>query len=124
MQQSDPEHFGEYMQSLQDTQEHVLPYLQQFCSLEERAPAAVMETESHEAVAASVGEKASATKSAKAQTSKSDGRKSESQAPKAGEQKKSIHERLKENKERISKSQGKDFSLWEIKGTVQRNVLL
>lgn len=108
MQKSDPEHFGEYMQTLQDTQEHVLPYLQQFCSLEERAPAAAVEAESHEAVATSTGEKAPITKPAKAQTSKLDGRKSESWAPKAGEQKKSIHERLKENKERIIKSQGKD----------------
>lgn len=108
MQQSDPEHIGEYMQTLQDTQEHVLPYLQQFCSLEERAPAVVVETESHEAVSTPAGEKAPVTKPAKAQTSISDGRKSESQVPKAGEQKKSIHERLKENKERISRSQGKD----------------
>ena len=108
MQKSDPEHFGEYMQTLQDTQEHVLPYLQQFCSLEERAPAAAVGAESHEAVATSAGEKALVTKPAKAQTSKTDGRKSERQAPKAGEQKKSIHERLKENKERIIKSQGKD----------------
>lgn len=76
MQQSDPEHFGVYVQTLQDTQGHVLPYLQQFCSLEERSPAAVVEAER--------------------------------QVPKAGGQKKSIHERLKENKERIIKSQGKD----------------
>lgn len=107
MQKSDPESFAEYIQGLEDTQEHVLPYLQEFCSLEERAP----ERESVDVAleASPSGEKVVASKAAKSMESKADGRKAEGKAQASEDKaKKSIHERLKENKERITKSQGKD----------------
>ncbi len=114
MQQSDPEGFGAYIQSLHDIQEHVLPHLQQFCSLEERAPEAVSQVDVQEVAAVSAGDKVVAATPVKAPEVKTtgrqpDGRQSETRTPKAEtKQKKSIHERLKENKERIAKTQGKD----------------
>lgn len=74
------EAFSSYMADLTDMQEHVLPYLQSFCSLEEKTP----EKESGEV-------------------------KKEGKAEKSVQGKpKSIHERLKINKELIAKQQGKD----------------
>lgn len=72
--------FTSYMADLTDMQEHVLPYLQSFCSLEEKTPEKeVMEVK----------------KEGKAEIS-------------LPEKPKSIHERLKINKELVAKQQGKD----------------
>lgn len=92
-----------YMADLTDMHEHVLPYLQSFCSLEEKTPERV-----EGAVKASVtGEKklperATSDKGALKQGSFLENKKTM-------EQKKSIHERLKINKEIIEKQQGKDI---------------
>lgn len=93
------ETFQAYIADLTDMQEHVLPYLQSFCSLEEKAPEKV------EGVAKSTvqGERRGTEKvevdkgSCYAATKVSDTK-----------ERKSIHERLKINKEIIAKQQGKD----------------
>jgi hypothetical protein len=75
------ESFQSYMADLTDMQEHVLPFLQSFCSLEEREP-------ERDVVSSTVAvQKRTAV-------------------PTPGS-KKSIHDRLKSNKELIEKQQGK-----------------
>ena len=127
MRRSDPEHVEQYMQDLRDVQERVLPYLQQFVSLEERAPEMaesrtdqsvvdvgiaaeatvgqtagnLQETANHPGKAGANPEKAGANpqkRETNPQKQMAKSQKSEA-APK-----KSIHERLKENKEKLSKS--------------------
>ena len=96
------ESFQAYMADLTDMQEHVLPYLQSFCSLEEKAPERV-----EGAVQLSVDgekkldERAVSDKGALKQGSLLENKKTM-------KKKKSIHERLKINKEIIAKQQGKD----------------
>ena len=79
------ESFQAYMADLTDMQEHVLPYLQSFCSLEEKAPEK-FEVEAGKTVLTGNKEKF------------------KSMEPR----KKSIHERLTINKEIIAKQLGKD----------------
>lgn len=76
-----------------DMQEHVLPYLQSFCSMEERAPGASDQ---------SVNISKSEMESGKITMS---GQNKRTKTVETG--KKSIHERLQINKEIISKQQGK-----------------
>lgn len=96
------ESFQAYMADLTDMQEHVLPYLQSFCSLEEKAPERV-----EGAVQLSVDgekkldERAVSDKGALKQGSLLENKKTM-------KKKKSIHERLKINKEIIAKQQGKN----------------
>lgn len=93
------EAFQAYMSDLTDMQEHVLPYLQSFCSLEEKAPEKIEGVvKSTVQGARSLPEKVEADKG------------SRSAAAKVSETKerKSIHERLKINKDIIAKQQGKD----------------
>lgn len=98
------ESFQAYMADLTDMQEHVLPYLQSFCSLEEKAPERV-----EAAVQLSVAgekklpERAVSDKGALKQGSLLVGDNATDK-----KEKKSIHERLKINKEIIAKQQGKD----------------
>lgn len=98
------ESFQAYMADLTDMQEHVLPYLQSFCSLEEKAPERV-----EGAVQLSVdgekkfAERAVSDKGALKQSSLIENKKTMEK-----KEKKSIHERLKINKEIIAKKQGKD----------------
>lgn len=78
---------GTYQQELSDMQEKILPYLQSFCSIEERAPevAKTVEKDAHaskETVKGSVKE--------------------------SGDKKLSIHERLAINKEKLEKKSDKD----------------
>ena len=88
------EAFQAYMADLTDMQEHVLPYLQSFCSLEEKAPeksentviASKLEIESGKIAMSGIKDKTKAI----------------------GSEKKSIHERLRINKKIIAKQQGKD----------------
>ena len=87
------ESFQAYMADLTDMQEHVLPYLQSFCSMEERAP---------EASDQSVNISKSEMESGKITMS---GQNKRTKTVETG--KKSIHERLQINKEIISKQQGK-----------------
>ena len=90
------DNFQSYMAELRDTQEHALPYLQQFVSLEERGSTAIAE-ESTQTVPSGKESKAVAqTKTGKG--------KPIDEAPK-----KSIHARLQEKKKEISKKPGKDI---------------
>ena len=95
--------FKEYMADLTDMQEHVLPYLQSFCSLEEKAPEIV------DAVvkADGTGEKRMPEKQVSDKGLKQ-GSLSETEKTTQKKEKKSIHERLKINKEIIAKKQGKE----------------
>lgn len=98
------ESFQAYMADLTDMQEHVLPYLQSFCSLEEKAPEKV-----EGAVQSSVdGEKKLAERAVSEKGALKQGSLIESKKTMEKKEKKSIHERLKINKEIIAKQQGKD----------------
>ncbi len=88
------EEFQSYVAELRDTQEHVLPYLQQYCSLEEKGNIAIAEETTKATPSGKESKAATQTKSEKG--------KSVDEAPK-----KSIHARLKENKEKIAKKPGK-----------------
>lgn len=85
------EAFQAYMMDLTDIQEHVLPYLQAFCSLEERTPERVL-TPVQESI------------SGENRSHHSEKEKLKSPQP----EKKSIHERIRINKEIIAKQRGKD----------------
>lgn len=96
------ESFQAHMADLTDMQEHVLPYLQSFCSLEEKTLEKV-----EGAVKASVtGEKKSPERAMSDKGALKQGSLLENK--KTMKKKKSIHERLKINKEIIAKQQGKD----------------
>ena len=98
------ESFQAYMADLTDMQEHVLPYLQSFCSLEEKTPERV-----EGAVQLSVdGEKKFAERAVSDKGALKQGSLIESKKTMEKKEKKSIHERLKINKEIIAKKQGKD----------------
>ena len=88
------ESFQAYMADLTDMQEHVLPYLQSFCSLEEKAPEKSVEPTTMSKSEVEAGKTITSGKNEKSKT--------------VEPVKKSIHERLKINKEIIAKQQGKD----------------
>lgn len=88
------ESFQAYMADLTDMQEHVLPYLQSFCSLEEKAPERSVEPTTASKSEMDAGKTIAAVKNEKSKTVQTE--------------RKSIHERLKINKEIISKQKGKD----------------
>lgn len=88
------ESFQAYMADLTDMQEHVLPYLQSFCSLEERAPERSVEPTAVSQSEMEAGKTITSLGNEKSKTVES--------------ARKSIHERLKINKEIIAKQQGKD----------------
>lgn len=98
------ESFQAYMADLTDMQEHVLPYLQSFCSLEEKAPEKV------EGVAKSTvqGERRELGIVVTDKGALKQGTLSADVRDADKKEKKSIHERLKINKEIIVKQQGKD----------------
>lgn len=89
------DHFQSYMAELCDTQEHALPYLQQFVSLEERGSAAIAEESTKTAPSGKESKAVTQTKTAKGKLM--------DEAPK-----KSIHARLQEKKKEIAKKPGKD----------------
>lgn len=98
------ESFQAYMADLMDMQEHVLPYLQSFCSLEGKAPERV-----EGAVQLSAdGEKKLAERAVSDKGTLKQGSLFENEKTMEKKEKKSIHERLKINKEIIAKQQGKD----------------
>lgn len=88
------ESFQAYMADLTDMQEHVLPYLQSFCSLEERAPERSVEPTAVSKSEMEAGKTIASVGNEKSKTVET--------------VRKSIHERLKINKEIIAKQQGKD----------------
>lgn len=88
------ESFQAYMADLTDMQEHVLPYMQSFCSLEERAPERLVEPTTVSKLEMDAGKTIASVKNEKSKTVELS--------------RKSIHERLKINKEIIAKQQGKD----------------
>lgn len=98
------ESFQAYMADLTDMQEHVLPYLQSFCSLEEKAPERV-----EGSIQLSVdGEKKLAERAVSEKGSLKQSSLIESKKTMEKKEKKSIHEQLKINKEVIAKQLGKD----------------
>lgn len=105
------EEFQKYMEDLTDMQNHVLPYLQSFYSLEEkgvqerREQQVAEKTESREAVPRAGVETNTAVKDAGQTERKAVAQKKEMPEK---EKKPSIHERLEINKRIIQEKQGKD----------------
>ena len=89
------DNFQSYIAELRDTQEHALPYLQQFVSLEERGSTAIAEESEKTAPSGKESKAVTQTKPAKA-------------APIDESPKKSIHDRLQEKKKEIAQKPGKD----------------
>ena len=108
------EEFQKYMEDLTDMQDHVLPYLQSFCSLEEKGVQERREQQISEKRENRVPVKHPTVES-KAETNREMGSVSRStkqevtkvSAPEKGK-KPSIHERLEINKKKIQEKQGKD----------------
>ena len=104
------EEFQKYMEDLTDMQNHVLPYLQSFCSLEEKG----VQERREQQVADKKESRATAKIGAEKQTHVKDTGKSErksvllKKATVGKEKKPSIHERLEINKKIIQEKQGKD----------------
>ena len=105
------EEYQKYMEELTDMQNHVLPYLQSFCSLEEkgvkerREQQVAEKTESREAVPRAGVEINTAVKDAGKAERKAVAKK---KTMPEKEKKPSIHERLEINKRIIQEKQGKD----------------
>jgi len=105
------EEYQKYMEDLTDMQNHVLPYLQSFCSLEEKGVKERREqqvaeiNESREAVPRAGVEINTAVKDAGKAERKAVAQK---RAMTGKEKKPSIHERLEINKRIIQEKQGKD----------------
>ena len=89
------DNFQSYIAELRDTQEHALPYLQQFISLEERGSTSIAEESTKTAPSGKQSKAVTQTKTAKGKLM--------DEAPK-----KSIHARLQEKKKEIAKKPGKD----------------
>ena len=105
------EEYQKYMEDLTDMQNHVLPYLQSFCSLEEkgvqerREQQVAEKNESREAVPRAGVEINTAVKDAGKAERKAVAQK---KTMPEKEKKPSIHERLEINKRIIQEKQGKD----------------
>ena len=104
------EEFQKYMEDLTDMQNHVLPYLQSFCSLgkkgmQERREQQVMDKKQSRATAVTGVEKSANVKDAGKVERKSVPQK---KVAIGKEKKPSIHERLEINKKIIQEKQGKD----------------
>lgn len=102
------------MEDLTDMQDHVLPYLQSFCSLEEKGVQERREQQVAEKQDGFVGV-ARTTTEMKADNTKTAGKENsimQSEATKvtATAKKTFIHERLEINKRKIQEKQGKDKS--------------
>ena len=93
------ESFQTYMADLTDMQEHVLPYLQSFCSLEERAHEKVEgPVKSSVTGEKKLPERAASDKGALKQSSLLENKKTN-----GNKERKSIHERLKINQVKLGK---------------------
>lgn len=89
------DNFQSYIAELRDTQEHALPYLQQFISLEERGSTSIAEESTKTAPSGKESKAVTQTKTVKGK-------------PVDEASKKSIHARLQEKKKEIAKKPGKD----------------
>ena len=88
----------EHMKGIEDqrdVQEHILPYLYEYCGLVEKSPDIATEVNEKKPAA---DHKAVQSKAVTVEVSEKS----------AGEKKKSIHDRLKENKEKLGQTSGKD----------------
>ena len=106
------EEFQKYMEDLTDMQDHVLPYLQSFCSLEEKGVQERREQQVAEKQDGMAGVARTATEM-KMENIKTVGKEtpimqSEAKKATATAKKPSIHERLEINKRKIQEKQGKD----------------
>ena len=101
-----------YMEDLTDMQNHVLPYLQSFCSLEEKGVQERREQQIAEKQDVLTGRER-ATAETKVKNTKTAGKEAlimwtEDKKVAAKAKKPSIHERLEINKRKIQEKQGKD----------------
>ena len=96
------EEFQKYMEDLTDMQNHVLPYLQSFCSLEEKG---VQERREQQVMAKKESRAIAVTGVEKSANVKDAGKEERKSVP---QKKPSIHERLEINKKIIQEKQGKD----------------
>ena len=105
------EEYQKYMEDLTDMQNHVLPYLQSFCSLEEKG---VQERREQQVAEKTESREAAPRAGIEANTAVKDAGKAErkpvaqKRAMTEKEKKTSIHERLEINKRIIQEKQGKD----------------
>ena len=105
------EEFQKYMEDLTDMQNHVLPYLQSFCNLEEKGVKERREQQIAERNEGRVDERGTSTEANAVvkDTGKADRKLVQQKQAVAGKDKKlSIHERLEINKKIIQEKQGKD----------------
>ena len=104
------EAYQKYMEDLTDMQNHVLPYLQSFCSLEEKG----VQERREQQVADKKESRVTAVTGVEKQANAKEARKAEKKsvpqkkATVGKEKKPSIHERLEINKKIIQEKQGKD----------------
>ena len=106
------EEFQKYMEDLTDMQNHVLPYLQSFCSLEEKGVQERREQQIAEKQGGLTGRER-ATAETKVKNTRTAGKeasivRTEDKNVAAKAKKPSIHERLEINKRKIQEKQGKD----------------
>ncbi|MCU6693686.1 Uncharacterised protein [uncultured Blautia sp.] len=105
------EEFQKYMEDLTDMQNHVLPYLQSFCNLEEKGVKERREQQIAERNEGRIDERVSSTEANAVvkDAGKADRKPAQQKQTVAGKKKKlSIHERLEINKRIIQEKQGKD----------------
>ena len=106
------EEFQKYLEELTDMQDHVLPYLQSFCSLEEKGVQERREQQIVEKQGGLTGRER-ATAETKVKNTRTAGKeasivRTEDKNVAAKAKKPSIHERLEINKRKIQEKQGKD----------------
>ena len=106
------EEFQKYLEELTDMQDHVLPYLQSFCSLEEKGVQERREQQIAEKQGGLTGRER-ATAETKVKNTRTAGKeasivRTEDKNVAAKAKKSSIHERLEINKRKIQEKQGKD----------------
>ena len=106
------EEFQKYLEELTDMQDHVLPYLQSFCSLEEKGVQERREQQIAEKQGGLTG-RGRATAETKVKNTRTAGKeasivRTEDKNVAAKAKKPSIHERLEINKRKIQEKQGKD----------------
>ena len=105
------EEFQKYMEDLTDMQNHVLPYLQSFCNLEEKGVKERREQQIAERYEGRADERVTSTEANAVvkDVGKTDRKPAQQKQAVVGKDKKlSIHERLEINKRIIQEKQGKD----------------
>ena len=105
------EEFQKYMEDLTDMQNHVLPYLQSFCNLEEKGVKERREQQIAERYEGRADERVTSTEANAVvkDVGKTDRKPAQQKQAVDGKDKKlSIHERIEVNKRIIQEKQGKD----------------